>query len=62
METCCGTTCDKALLELQLKYQGAEEFAAYLEEHIKEDCSPEAMAWLLKGYVDKLVEEGLVDV
>ena len=54
METCCGTTCDKGLLEKQLKTKGAAEFVLYLEQHITEDCSTEAIAVLLNSYIRML--------
>lgn len=54
METCCGTTCDKLLLEKQLKQIGAAEFVEFLEEHIKEDCSAAAILQLLSEYTVQL--------
>lgn len=56
-EVCCGTTCNKHKMEQRLKCQGAEEFVAYLERHITEDCSKAAIAKLLAQY--KMTVQGL---
>lgn len=50
IEQCCGTTCNKAEMEGRLKAEGATEFVAYLERHITEDCSAEAVLRLLVHY------------
>ena len=50
IEQCCGTTCDKHRLESQLKAAGATEFVAYMERHLTEDCSTEAVAKILAHY------------
>ncbi len=54
MEVCCGTTCDRALLEKQLKVQGAIEFLAFLEENITEDCSEEALQELMSAWIKSI--------
>ena len=51
MEVCCGTTCDKELLEKQLKIVGAVGFLEFLEENITEDCSEEALKELLSSWI-----------
>lgn len=50
MEVCCGTTCDKSLLYAELNVEGAKEFVKYLEAHVTEDCSTEAIDKLLSAY------------
>lgn len=60
IEQCCGTTCDKHLMQSQLKVLGAEEFVAQLERELTEDCSTEAIAKILVRY--KLATVGLQHV
>lgn len=50
MEQCCGTTCDRSLLEAEFKVAGAQEFVNLLEGNIKEDCSTSAISSLLARY------------
>lgn len=54
MEQCCGTTCNKAVLEKELKVEGAVEFVAYLECNIAEGCSTAAIQELLSCYIEGL--------
>lgn len=53
-EVCCGTTCDKVVMERQHKLEGAGEFLAYLEDNLTEDCSSGAMLALLLEYEAQL--------
>ena len=53
-QQCCGTTCDKELLEKQFKIKGATEFLAFLEEQVTEDMSTTALAALLVCYKQTL--------
>jgi len=53
-QQCCGTTCDRALLEKQLKIVGAIEFLAFLEENITEDCSEEALQELMSAWIKSI--------
>ena len=54
MEQCCGTTCDKELLEKQFKVLGVSEFLEFLEEVITEDVSAEAMQQYFRDYIQGL--------
>lgn len=56
-EACCGTTCNKLRMEQEFKFKGAQEFVAYLERNLTEDCSTEAIAKLLVHY--KMTTVGL---
>jgi len=53
-QQCCGTTCDKALLEKQLKIVGAVSFLEYLEYNITEDCSEDALKELLHNWIKSI--------
>lgn len=54
-QICCGVGCDKQQHERELKLEGAIEFVAFMEEHLTEDCSPEAIAVLLLDYTMSLL-------
>ena len=53
-EMCCGNTCNKAKVALELKVEGALGFMEWLEVHATEDMSDTALRQYMLAYVDTL--------
>ena len=53
-EMCCGNTCNKAAVEIELKVEGALGFMEWIQEHATEDMSDVALRRYLLRYVDTL--------
>jgi hypothetical protein len=55
MEACCGTTCDKSLLENEFKVLGAHGFAEFLIDKFEGDTEAEiSLQEALQEYADKV--------
>ncbi len=53
-EMCCGNTCNKRVVEVELKVAGALGFIEWIQANATEDMSDDALKRYLLSYVDTL--------